>query len=194
MKTEQITVTGNGIGIDKALEATEKLGNEAGLDKKSALHLRLIAEELFGILRGIAGEVEACCWAQAEGRAFEVCMKSEVKMTDELRERLIAVSTSGKNSAALGVMGKIRVMIADMLVSAKETMPYAIMNTAAAYNAATPYVWTMSEYKTAVKNDIENSREAWDELEKSVIANIADDVKVSILGKSVGITVYKTFK
>ncbi len=31
MKTEQITVTGNGIGIDKALEATEKLGNEAVL-------------------------------------------------------------------------------------------------------------------------------------------------------------------
>ena len=59
MKTEKIVVTSQGQGIADALTLTEKAGVYAGLDKKPALHLRLLAEELIGLLRGIAGEVEA---------------------------------------------------------------------------------------------------------------------------------------
>jgi len=36
-------------------------------------------------------------------------------------------------------------------------------------------------------------RDRWDEIERSIIANIADDVKVSIVGKNVEIAVYKAF-
>ena len=43
----------------------------------------------------------------------------------------------------------------------------------------------MSENKDAA--------EAWDELEKSIVANIADGIKVKILGKKVEITVCKAF-
>ena len=51
MKTEQIVVTSKGLGIEEALTLTEKLGNEVGLERKPMLHLRLLAEELFGMLR-----------------------------------------------------------------------------------------------------------------------------------------------
>ena len=98
-------------------------------------------------------------------------------------------------------MGKLRVMIADVLFAAKEAMPYAMINTAAAYTATATYeesadVWTMLAYKDEVQKNAENSAEAsnaWDELEKSIIANIADDIKVSIAGKNVEIAVYKAF-
>lgn len=35
------------------------------------------------------------------------------------------------------------------------------------------------------------AQEAWDELEKSVVSHVADDVKVSILGRVVEMTIIK---
>ena len=201
MKTNQIVVTSKEIGMDEALSITEKLGNEAGLDKKSVLHLRLLAEELFGLLRGIAGGVEANYWIEAEGKNFEIHMKSAVNMNEEMRAQFLSASSSGKNSASVGFMGKVRVMIADLLFSAKEVMPYAMINTVAAYSmngavGETASIWTMSAYRDEIHKQAGNSKEAseaWDELEKSIVANIADDIKVSIAGQNVEITVYKAF-
>ena len=118
-----------------------------------------------------------------------------------MRNQFISASTSGKNAASAGFTGKIRVMIADIMLSAKEMLPYAMINTAAPYTASSAYeeaayVWTMSAYRKEDKKNIGNSKEAgdaWDELEKSIVANIADDIKVSIAGKKVDITVYKAF-
>ena len=76
-----------------------------------------------------------------------------------------------------------------------------MMNSAAAYSAGgaideAAAVWTMSGYTNEIRKNIDKSseaREAWDELEKSIVANIADDIKVSIAGKKAEITVYKAF-
>lgn len=199
MKTEQIVVSSKGQGMDGALTLTETLGKDLGLDRKSVLHLRLLAEELVGMLRGIAGEVEARYWIEYEGKKLEIHMTSDVEMSDEIREQLLAASTSGKNAAAASFMGKIRVMIADMLLSAKEVLPYAMINTVAANPAGageTSSIWLMSAYREEICTHAESSEEAgeaWDQLEKSIVANIADEIKVSFAGKSVGITVYKAF-
>ena len=201
MKTEPITISSSGAGMSEALAVTEKLGIEKGLERKPVLHLRLLSEELFGMLRGIAGDVKADYWIEAEGTGFELHMKSEIKMTDEAKSQLLAASSSGKNSAATGFMGRIKVMIADFLLASSEVMPYAVMNTASAYpmgNAinATSSAWSLIDYKTDVKKHLDDSKEAgeaWDELEKSIVANVADDVKVKIVGKNVEIIVYKAF-
>jgi hypothetical protein len=201
MKTDQIVVTSKGCGMDEALSLTEKLGQDAGLENKPVLHLRLLTEELFGMLRSLAGEVEAVYWIEAEGKSFDIHLKSEIKMTEEIREQLLSASSSGKNAAASGFTGKLRVFIADMLISAKEAIPYAMINSVAAFpegGAAGEMasIWTMSAYKNEVNKNLDTSDEAnaaWDELEKSILASIADDIKVAITGKKVEITVYKAF-
>ena len=38
-----------------------------------------------------------------------------------------------------------------------------------------------------------SSNEAWDELEKSVLAKIADEIKVGVVGDKVEIVIYKSF-
>ena len=50
--------------------------------------------------------------------------------------------------------------------------------------------WSLSTYKQGAKN----KTEAWDELEKSIIANMADDVIVGIIGGKVEITIKKSFE
>ena len=57
------------------------------------------------------------------------------------------------------------------------------------------YVWSMEDYRLQLQQyrdqNREDAREAWDELEKSVVACVADDVKVSIKGRTVEMTIYK---
>ena len=53
--------------------------------------------------------------------------------------------------------------------------------------------WSLRYYAQNVKKDAEN-KEAWDELEKSVIANLADDVIVGVKGNQVDIIVRKEFQ
>ncbi|MBP5429128.1 MAG: hypothetical protein J6Z04_07600 [Clostridia bacterium] len=200
-KTAVITVTGEGRGIAEALFMTERAGGEAGLDKKSILHLRLLSEEMFGMLRGIAGGVEASYWLETEGKNFELKMKADVKMTIEMREQFLAASSSGKNAAAKGFMGRLRVMIGSFLLSAKEALPYAMINSVAAmpmggYAGESSSVWSMAIYRSEVekrRGESDEASDAWDELEKSIVANIADDVKVGVRGNCVELTVCKAF-
>lgn len=191
MKTENTTIIRGEKGVEEALSMTEKFGTDYGLQRKSVLHMRLLAEELFGMIRGIAGNIVSEYKIIAEDKKFELRLKSDIMMTDEIRERLIGASSSGKNAAASGFTGRIRVFIAEALVSMRETAPYAVINTA----SASP-IWIMSDYKTEVMNNADNdksSNEAWDELEKSVLAKIADEIKVGVVGDKVEIVIYKSF-
>ena len=65
------------------------------------------------------------------------------------------------------------------------------------YNAAMDsYVWSMNRYKSEVEGSVEENSEAadaWDELEKSIVANLADEVSVKIVGNEVEITIFKAF-
>ena len=56
--------------------------------------------------------------------------------------------------------------------------------------------WSLSQYRENVGDLYEQGNleeEVWDELEKSVLANLADDVKVGVRKDQVDITVDKNF-
>ncbi len=196
MKTTVITVTSRGTGMREAMEATEKLGVESGLERKEQLHLRLLSEELIGLLRGIAGETEASYWVEQEEKAFALHLASDVTLNQEMRRELLAVSTSGENLAAQGFMGKLREMIAVALLP-KNAGPSVLSSLSLGFmSAGSPtgsqagldsYLWSLNHYKEA------SEREDVDELEKSIVASIADEVSVSVVGSHVEITISKAF-
>ena len=66
MNTAEIKINTHGVGMEEALSATEKLGLDCGLSHKENLRLRLLAEELIGLMRGITGNVEAVYRASRE--------------------------------------------------------------------------------------------------------------------------------
>ena len=196
MKTERISINNRELGMTVALSMTEKLGAEQGLERKQILHLRLLAEELFSMLRSLTGEVDAEYWLEYEGKRFDIHMKSDVVLTDELRQQFLSASTSGENAAAKGVMGKLRVMIAEALVTRPSVPAFSLGLVSAAsptaqVAGANAYQWSMEKYKAEVKK--QKDEESWDELEKSIVANIADEVSVRIIGANVEIIVTKAF-
>jgi len=199
MKSNMVMLSAES-GFDKdIINEVNKAAVYSELDPKSTLRLNLMAEELIGMLPNLTEGYTGEFWTETEGKTFElhakVTMEGRTLATDDA---LLAVSTSGKNAAAKGVIGKIRSFID------RVTLPeggaffrdYAIFNSGMVeYGAGYAHCWSLNQYYMSVKaaETSEEKDAAWDELEKSVITKLADDVLVSILGNQVEITVKKAF-
>ena len=199
MNTTQITVRSNGDGVREAVQATEKLGLEAGLNKKEVLRLQLLAEELLGMMQNIAGEVEADYKVEQEDKSYRIILDSRIDMTKEMRKTLLSVSSTGENEAAKGFMGKLKDMITAALLPSESgpsalSMGLMTMGSPSTYTSSENLNWSMAEYVNSVKSSKgEDAEAAWDELEKSITASIADDIRIRIKGSHVVITMMKTF-
>ncbi|MBR3150065.1 MAG: hypothetical protein IKF64_07840 [Eubacterium sp.] len=200
MKSDVIHVTNTGDGVAEAVKQTELVANFKSLSKTDSIHLLLLAEEMMGMMKALTGEQEADFWIDDEDNTFQLHLKAETAMNTEMRQKLMSASTSGENIAAKGVMGKLRDLFSRLVepVEAPLAEEYASgwasdnLSTAQAaavaknYSAAYANVWSLNRYKASQRNS-----EKWDELEKSIIANIADEVEIGIAEGTVEMIVYK---
>ena len=110
-------------------------------------------------------------------------------MDMQTKRRFIDVSSDKKNAAAKGIMGKIRDVVENLLYPENAMYSASFIS----YQLETAVLlndqWTLNRYKDAERD----KEEPWDELEKSIIANIADDVIVSVKGNNVEIVIVKNF-
>ena len=196
MKSDVIRVTNDGEHIEEALDQAESVAAFKRLPKKEALHLRLLAEEALGVMRALTGKREGKFWIEAKDREFELHLKTAVVVNAKMRGDLLAASSSGKNAAARGFMGKIRDLIErateplDENVTVDYTTGFLYSGAdMATINLTTGGSWTLSRYRSSVKEETEE----WDELEKSIVANLADEVEVSIHDNLVEMIIYKAF-
>ena len=191
MISDVITVSSSGKQTEAALAEVEKAAAYRGLAPKQALHLRLLAEEMMGMMRSITGETDGEFWLQDEGGVCEMHLRVKTLMDEEQRRQLIAASTSGGNEAARGFMGKLR-----SFFDPTACVPvFPDMFPGAPVSGAMN--WSMVDYRALLDQGLargdEGSQEAWDELEKSVVAHVADDVKVSIKGFTAEMTIVKKY-
>lgn len=204
MKTDVITITPNGAGFESALLETERAAAYRDLEQKQALRLRLLAEEMAGMLKTLIGDEPFYYWVESEGTAFSLHLKTQTIMTQTLREALLKTSSSGKNAAAKGFMGRLR----EILTTMSESYDPAVSELGYGYSYvdvtgfdasmdmspnATLLGWSLKAYRDAVTENKEREPEKWDELEKSITAKLADDVKIFIRGNNVEMVIEKTF-
>ena len=195
--------------LEAVLAEVEKVTTYNALEDKKALRLRLLAEELCGMLPGLVENFSGDFWAENDGDNYELHVELKAEdMTIELRDELISVSKSGKNAAAKGVMGKIRAVTETMLLAAFDptlmpplpagefydghgfNMGFGYIDTTIAARTGYIYSWSLYSYKAAVE---ENEEDAYAELERSIVAKLADDVVVGVRGNNVEIVVKKSF-
>ena len=205
MKTKEVYVSNDGTGRDEALEVVEQYSFSRDFDKKPRLHARLLAEELLGMVSEITGKFYAYFWVEDNDTAYMLHLSAQSEMNTKKYDMLLDSSTSGKNSAVKGIMGKIRNAFEYYWKGYKEGMDsygladydsfltYGINSDSMAGSSG---VWTLTQYRTAVVNENENNEysQEWDELERSIIANLADDVSVGIKGDKVEIIITKKYE
>ena len=83
MKTDMITVSSKGSQMEKALEQVDKVAAYKGLTVKNALQLRLLAEEMMGMMRSITGETEGIFWIEDREEEYQ----RSAPFCDQLREK-----------------------------------------------------------------------------------------------------------
>lgn len=212
METNRITIDNKGKGMENVLEEVEKFAVYQGYTHKETLRLRLLAEEMLGMIKGIVGEFQAVFWAENKadffgentGRACALHVEAATVMDSQKREELLSVSSSGKNMAARGVMGRVRNIFELCMLHYNETsslqaeygmnlIPYDGSTDFMGSQLAMSQVWMLSNYKGMVYEHKEENQEAWDELEKSIVAKLADDVLVGIRDRKVELIIYKKF-
>ena len=199
MNTEKIIINTSGEGMEEALLATETIGQESGLGHKENIRLRLLAEELVGMMRGITAFPEASFWVEQEGRQFKIHLEAHVDMNMEMRRQLLAASSTGENAAAKGFMGRLREMITVALLPEKSEADSlgktdnAALTPVVRNPRAMAFTWSLSQQKAELERRGGENKEAWDELEKSIVANLADEVSVNIVSSTVEITIFKAF-
>lgn len=177
------------------LKESERVAEYNGLNHKQALRLRLICEEIDGMLPNIIDDFEGDLWIDFEDGVCKVNVSINIPEFDtEKKEELIAIAKNKKNAAAVGIVGKIRNAIENFFLDKEVKETLSISSTEFELsNGYGDYVnlWRLDDYRITVKK--EGQAEAWDELEKSVIASAADDVIVGVKGKRAEIVIIKKF-
>ena len=191
MKTDILKISSDGSNMETALEQVDKVSAYKELSPRDTLCLRLLAEETMAMMRAITGNVNGEFWMEDEDQVYTLHLRV-ISLVDEItREKLLSASTSGRNEATRGFMGIIRSFFEPSV---------SVPMFSAGISGGSPqmyssYVWSMEDYKDQLRQFGEQNgpeaKAAWDELEKSVVGHLADDVRVSILGRTVEMTIVK---
>ena len=176
MKSDIIHIDNQGVGFEAALAQTGKVAQFRELGEKEALRLRICAEEMLGLARSVTGEMEADFWLENEGKRFDLHMSTKTVMDKEKRRQLLATASSRKNEAANSFLGKLRDKFEEAM-AAEADHDYEEMPDDLGADVSYSYV-----------DDPE-----WDRYEQSILRRLADNVKISIRGGAVDMTVTKKF-
>lgn len=198
MKTDEITVDSRGARMETALAQAEKVAVYKGLARKDALSLRLLTEEMLGLMRALTGESEGVFWIEDEDGEYRLHLRVRTRLNADERAQLLSVSSTGKNESAKGLMGRLRDFFdwgsdADLAAyNGPLLMPEMYETTS---SPSLDWEWSMVRYEDALNRRMAAAdpaaKEAWDELEKSVVTHVADDIRVSIRNGNVEMVILK---
>lgn len=180
------------------LRESEKVAVYNDLTHKQTLQLRLICEEIDGMLPNMIDKFKGNLWIEFENGVCKVNISLRFdEFTADKKEALVGISKNQKNAAAVGIVGKIRSAIENVFLDEDAVRGFD-MSTEAFYSTTEYYghmnyscIWSLDQYRSTIKKKEKSA--AWDELEKSVIASVADDVIVGVKGKQADIIIVKKF-
>ena len=185
--------------------ATENFAWQAKLDKRDTLRLDLLVEETLGMVKAMLDDFYGQIWFVADGKACEIHFEATSDMNADKKQELLSVSSTGKNTAAKGFMAKLGEVISGALhgmgntmdTYGQETIKYGIVHTPSVLSANSDMmtIWTLQSYRSDLNEAYsdDGAEEALDELEKSIVAKLADDVLVGVKGDRIDLVIKKKF-
>ena len=202
MQTRKITINSNGSGMPWALDAVEEFSRDMGFDERSARRTRLLAEETMSMVRAIVREFVAEFWMESTPACNCILhLRADSPMDFEKKQELIETSSRQRNEASVGIMGKIQDFIEDSLYSMEYSQRVTmggseIVSLGGVAMGMDGYMWSLDKYREDMeqKSDEDVAMDAaLEELEKSIVANIADDIRVYVKGNNLEMIIQKNF-
>ena len=207
MKSEVFMLNSDAGRMAAARYVTEEFAREMGLGKHESLRLELLTEETLGMVKALVDDFYGQIWFEGEGKRCEIHLQATADMNADRREELLSMSSSGRNAAAKGFMAMLKDVVSGALHSfgrsmndyGREVARYGIVNPADvggfAVDAMVP-IWSLQTYRTGLETQRPDNAEAdaaRDELEKSIVGRLADDVVVGVKGDRIELVIVKDF-
>ena len=199
MKSNVCKIDKSNKDLGAILKECEKVAVYNDLTHKQTLHLRLLCEEIDGMLPNIIDNFDGDFWIDFEDGLCKINVSIKFdEFTTVQKKELINVAKNKKNAAAVGIKGKIRSALENFFMDQEAFAVYTVPHSEAYMSIRTGIdtmdyssYWSLEQYRKSV--DKKEKAEAWDEIEKSVIASLADDVIVGVKGKKADIIIVKKF-
>ena len=197
--TDKLFIDNSDDKFFEAIDLVDYFVSGKNVDHKKAIHLRLLTEETIGMVRAMTGDFEANFWMEEDNGEYSLKLNLKTEMDKEKKSELLSLSTSGENTAVKGFMGKIREVIENSLLDFDYTLKlqnqyenrigYSYMGAGMVGSAPAemPVVWSLNSYKDSLGES--GNQEAWDELERSIVASLAKDVIVGVKNNIVNLTI-----
>lgn len=196
MKSNMCALKGIEPDLEKVLDEVKKVASYNGLKRKDMLQLMLLAEELIGIQKGILGFAKGNFYIENTGSTYKLCLRADIQTDIITQDRFVEMSTQNRNEAARGIIGKIK-YIANLMVNGNTTVlpDYDIFNSQGnsyTYVDSMEYdrTWSLDGYRS----NLPRGSAAWDEMERSIVANIADDIIVGATATYIELTAIKKIR
>lgn len=195
MKSNVCKIDKGTLDLEAILNESEKVAVYNQLNEKQTLQLRLLCEEIDGMLPNIIDDFCGDFWIDFEDGVCKINVAIEFnEFTAGKKKDLIKISKNKKNAAVTGILGKIRSALEDLFLDSEWNKTYEM---ARLFNCANEncfgmdysYMWSLQQYKQSIKKE----EKEWDELEKSIVTSIADDIIVGVKGRKANIIIVKKF-
>lgn len=198
MKSNTCYLYGN-TGRDKVLREAEKTAQYCELGQTHGLQLRLLAEELLGMVGSLTGSYKGLFWIEAEDDVnFQLHL--QIKKPENTMSGRRVSQTAFKN--ATGLMDRLKNVFENCLERYGDLDEYDLQegleggliinldNLAAGFTAQKDSIaWSLRAFEAAMPK----ASPEWDELEKSIILSLADDIIVNIKKGRADMVIYKNF-
>ena len=208
MISEKFLVNNEPERIESTRLAAEAFAAKLALDKRSTLRLNLLVEETLGMVKAMVDDFYGQLWLEGKGKHVEIHLQATTEMDSGKKDELLSVSSTGRNAAVRGFMGMIGEVISNALHGfgrAMDAYGEESISTGAIWTSGvdspsemlemTP-LFTLSNYKEILGKERDadaRAEEALEDLEKSIVARLADEVIVGVKKDRIEMAIIKEF-
>ena len=187
MRTDKLWVNGSIRRNDEVNEILHDFAAAAKIAGKDFQHMTLLTEETLEMANNLVKNFDGEIWLRTTSSGYEIILEADVRAND-----------SSRPEAASGFMAKIAEMlncsymfedVDEMPERLAELLPDYMSYGAKDDRQSTIWAgsWSLSSYRDNLqRHRNEKGKEvALEELEKSIVANLADDVTIGICGRRI---------
>lgn len=170
LRTDTVNIVTSSGHIEAALETVRSFAEKQRLSQHASMQLELMTEEIIGIAGSIVDKAKAKLWVDGSGVKYRIHLSFPASIGTDEYKKLLALSSSGKNEAVKTLAGKIwEKMVAGIKTTSEDSHEG-------------DYEWSLQS----------SGQDEDSEIGESILASIADDIRVSVTRDKVELVVVKS--
>ena len=158
--------------LEEVFDRVESFCKKYKISSKESMHIRMLSEEVMGIMKDQNGSFDGQFWIDIKGHTAQIRVETEAMLDDKAKRKLMSVSSTPAKPT--GVMEMIRTVYDDYRLGRRSGSG----------------IWSLkgSQQKTP---SVTKEADPLANIEKSIIETLADDVQISISDNKVKMIVFK---